>query len=152
MSKNDRLPTTQEQIIRQSSLNRATDFVNALVVHDAKTEVQGKEGEYEGYACQDIGVLQSLIIGVAEHFESWVHRPVVTKVVEKRDYNQYKNVGTVPAATTPRPEVVAPVIEEKRTYKQYAAKPTTPSREEVTGLKDEPVKEEPKPKKTFKRV
>jgi hypothetical protein len=84
MSTDERPPSSQEQIVRQSSLNRATDLVTALINSDAKIN------DIEGYATQDVDVLRSLICGVARGFENWVQRPVVVPVVEKKDYAQYR--------------------------------------------------------------
>lgn len=97
MSK-QRLPTSQEQIVRQSSLNRATDMVNTLVTtYPAQFEDN------------DTLTLRALVCEIANGFENWVQRPFEVKEEEKREYKQYA-----------KPQA-APVVEPtpvKKTYKK----------------------------------
>lgn len=99
MSK-QRPATSQEQIVRQSSLNRATDFVNTLMTVDPK-----------GFVEQDTETLRVLICEIAGGFENWVHRPVEVKDEEKREYKQYQSQPQ----QTPVVEKKVPV---KKTYKK----------------------------------
>jgi len=83
MNKTGRPPHSQEQIVRQSSLNRATDLLQVLLQVD------------EGIKGKDLSELSTIALSMAQQFELWVNRPIVLKdgFVEKQTAHVQEKVA-----------------------------------------------------------